>query len=109
MGAPPQSAHDRRLWGPHSRVERRPIANVVVAGEAVLGQHVQLLADMLDGHPLAVRLELALAQENSMVALTSEDRERLLELLNDPPSGLAALRTVLVRQQKQRQRRPPSY
>ncbi len=78
----------------------------MVAGEAVLGQHVRLLADMLGAHPLAVRLERALAQKNSMVALTSEDRERLLELLADPPSGLAALRTVLVRQQKQRDRRP---
>ena len=79
---------------------------MVVAGEAVLGQHVRLLAEMLGPHPLAVRLERALGQKNSMVALTSEDRERLLELLADPPAGLAALRTVLVRQQKQRDRRP---
>ena len=96
--------------GPHRRVERRPISNVVVAGEAVLGQHVRLLAEMLGTHhPLAVRLERALTQKNSMVALTSEDRERLLELLADPPSGLAALRTVLLRQQKQRDRRPSAY
>lgn len=83
---------------------------MVVAGEAVLGQHVRLLAEMLGTHdPLAVRLERALTQKNSMVALTSEDRERLLELLADPPSGLAALRTVLLRQQKQRDRRPSAY
>lgn len=83
---------------------------MVVAGEAVLGQHVRLLAEMLGtNHPLAVRLERALTQKNSMVALTSDDRERLLELLADPPSGLAALRTVLLRQQKQRDRRPSAY
>jgi hypothetical protein len=81
---------------------------VVLAGESVLCHHVQLLADMLGNHPLAVRLERALEQSNSLVALTTEDREHLLELLNKPPSGLAALHAVLLRQQKQRVSRPPS-
>jgi hypothetical protein len=81
---------------------------VVLAGESVLGHHVQLLADMLGNHPLAVRLERALEQSNSIVALTTDDREHLLEVLDKPPSGLAALHAVLLRQQKQRASRPLS-
>ena len=74
----------------------------MLAGESLLGHHVHLLADMLGKHPLAARLERALAQNNSIVALTPADREHLLELLDHPPAGLAALQAVLVRQQKQR-------
>jgi hypothetical protein len=81
----------------------------VLAGEPVLSQHVELLAVMLDDHPLARRLERGLAQRNSIVALSTEDREMLIKLLDKPPSGLAALQGTLVRQQRQRERRPPNY
>jgi hypothetical protein len=81
----------------------------VLAGEPVLSQHVELLARMLDDHPLAARLKRGLGQRNSIVSLTTEDRLMLIELLDTPPAGLAALQDTLVRQQRQRERRPPNY
>jgi hypothetical protein len=85
------------------------VFKVVLAGEPVLSQHVALLATMLGDHPLAQRLERGLVQRNSMVALSTEDRELLLELLNDPPSGLAGLQSALVRQRKLPPRIPRNY
>jgi hypothetical protein len=81
----------------------------VLAGEPVLSQHVELLARMLGDHPLAGRLELGLAERNSIVGLTTEDRDMLIGLLDPPPSGLAALHSALLRQSRMSPRRPPNY
>jgi uncharacterized protein (DUF1778 family) len=64
---------------------------------------------MLDGHPLANRLERGLALRNSIVALTTKDRELLIELLDKPPSGLAALHSALLRQRQTSLRRTRNY
>ncbi len=41
-------------------------------------------------------LEAAVATERQIVALTIHDREAILAVLDDPPDGLAELRSVLV-------------
>jgi len=78
--------------------------NLMIAGETVGNQHVRLLATMLDGHPLAKKLELALENGNAIVALTQEDRERMLEILRDPAGTLGSLRNTLIRQRDRNQR-----
>ena len=91
-----------------TRSEAR-VVTVVLAGEPVLGKNVALLATMLDDHPLAQRLKRGLAQRNSIVMLTSEDREMLIVVLKDPPSGLAGLQSTLLRQQRMPRRLPPNF
>lgn len=86
---------------------RAPVFKIVLAGEPVLSHHVELLALMLDDHPIAERLKRGLSQRNSIVALTTEDREHLIRVLATPPSGLAALQRVLQRQQETLRRREP--
>ena len=81
----------------------------MLAGEPDLGEQVELLARMLGEHPLADRLELGLAQRNSIVGLSTEDRDMLIELLHTPPSGLAALHDALLRQSRMSPRRPSNY
>ena len=99
MRSPPQSARDPRCGGPHRRVERRLISHVVVAGEAVLGQHVRLLADMLGAHPRS-RLERASTED----PWSRSRRKTLSGCSSCSPMTLGprALRTGAVRQQKQR-------
>jgi hypothetical protein len=73
-----------------------------LSGVAVRTDQVQLLAGLLDGDSLAAKLELAVKNHNDLVALSSSDRERIVAVLPDPPpSGLAELRSVLVKQLKQ--------
>lgn len=86
-----------------------PVFKMVLAGEPVLSHHVELLASMLDDRVLAERLKRGLVQRNSIVTLTPKDREHLIQVLGSPPSGLAALQSVLKRQQERLRRRPPSY
>ena len=58
---------------------------------------------MLDGDQLAVKLKRAVANENSIVALSLDDRRRIVSVLaEDAPWGLAALQAVLVKQLAQR-------
>ena len=84
-----------------------PVFKVMLAGEPVLSHHVELLASMLDDHPLAERLKRGLVQRNSIVTITTDDREHLIQILGrPPPSGLAALQSVLQRQQERLRRRP---
>jgi len=71
---------------------------VILAGAVVRADNVQLLADMLDGDELAVKLEQALEHQNDMVSLTAADRGRIVAVLTDPPWGLVELRGQLVKQ-----------
>lgn len=87
----------------------RPVFKIVLAGEPVLSHHVELLASMLDDHPIAARLTRGLVQRNSIVTLTTEDREHLIQILASPPSGLAALQRVLQHQRERSRRRPPNH
>ena len=73
-----------------------------LSGVAVRTDQVQVLAGLLNGDALAAKLELALKNRNDLVALSASDRARIIDVLPDPPpSGLAELRTVLVKQLKQ--------
>lgn len=62
---------------------------------------VLLLASLLDGDDLSVKLARGLENENSIVALSVDDRQRIVAVLSDPPAGLAELKSVLVKQMKQ--------
>ena len=73
-----------------------------LSGVAVRTDQVQVLAGLLKGDALAAKLELALKNRNDLVALSASDHARIIDVLPDPPpSGLAELRTVLVKQLKQ--------
>jgi hypothetical protein len=75
---------------------------VILSGSAVRTDNVKLLAGMLDGDELAVKLERAVVNKNSLVALSLDDRRRIVAVLaGDAPWGLAELQGVLVKQLKQ--------
>jgi hypothetical protein len=73
---------------------------MMLSGVRVRTQQVQLLASMLDGDALAQKLERGIANGNTIVALSIEDRHRIVAVLDDPPSGLAELQYVLITQLK---------
>ena len=76
---------------------------MILSGSPVRTDNVELLASMLDGDQLAVKLKRAVANENSIVALSLDDRRRIVAVLAvDAPWGLAELQTVLVKQLAQR-------
>ena len=69
---------------------------MMLAGERVQTRAVEQLAGRLHHtEPLAIKLQRAVADEHAMVALTRDDRARLLEVLDAPPAGLGALRSRL--------------
>jgi hypothetical protein len=75
---------------------------VHLSGVAVRADQVELLAGLLDGGDLAAKLRLAIENRNDLVSLSTSDRVQIVGVLPDPPpSGLAELRSVLVRQLKQ--------
>ena len=77
-----------------------------LSGVAVRTDQVQLLVGLLDDDELAAKLRLASKNGNDLVALSRSDRERIVDVLPDPPpSGLAELRSVLSQQLKQAQDR----
>jgi hypothetical protein len=78
---------------------------VIVAGATLRPDHVRLLATMLDGE-LAAKLDRAVANENSIVALTLSDRERIVAVLDrESPAALLELHDMLVKQFAQQRRR----
>ena len=77
----------------------------VLAGHRVLHKDVLVLAGLLGGDELAVKLERGVASNSSIVALSVADCQRILEVLVDPPGGLAELKNVLGKQLKQRKDR----
>lgn len=75
---------------------------MILSGSAVRTENVHLLARMLDGDELAATLERAVTNGNSIVALTVDDRHRIVAVLaGDAPSGLTELRGILIKQLKQ--------
>jgi hypothetical protein len=78
---------------------------VIVAGATLRPDHVRLLATMLDGE-LAAKLDRAVANGNSIVALTLSDRERIVAVLDrESPAALVELHDMLVKQFAQQRRR----
>jgi hypothetical protein len=72
------------------------VARVMVAGIPV-APAVRELAASVD-EPTASVLAQALDREVAVVALTIEDRERILRALEECPPGLSELRGVLLRE-----------
>jgi hypothetical protein len=77
-----------------------------LCGTAVRADRVQLLATMLGGDGLAEKLERAVANRNTIVALSFEERERIVDVLAATPGLLPDLRSALEAQvRKQSQQR----
>lgn len=70
-----------------------------LCGVAVRADKVRVLADMLGPSALAQKLDRAVVNGNTIVALNAEERERLVEVL-DGPAMLPDLRHALVAQLK---------
>ena len=72
-----------------------------LSGVQVRPDQARGLASLLDADELADKLERGMANGNSIVALSHDDRKRIVDVLGPhPPSGLAELRSVLVTQLK---------
>ena len=71
---------------------------MILSGSAVRTDNVQLLATMLQGDELATKLERAITNNNTIVALSIADRERIVAVIAAGPAGFAELRSVLVTQ-----------
>ena len=69
---------------------------MMLSGSTVRSENVQLLAAMLHGDELATKLERALTNNNTIVALSIADRERIVAVVADGPVGFAELRRMLV-------------
>ena len=78
-----------------------PLSHVSLSGVAVRVEYVRLLAGRLGGDEVAQKLERAVANGNVIVALSLEDRQRILGVLEEPPMAFRELQTVL-RSQLQR-------
>ena len=78
---------------------------MILSGSAVRTDNVQLLATMLQGDEPAEKLERAITNNNTIVALSVADRERIVAVLADEPAGFAELRNVLVTQLKKHHER----
>ena len=72
------------------------IAPMMLAGIRVSPYLVRALAELVD-EPTASLLDRALYRETTVLALTIEDRERILRALEDCPDGLAELRRAASR------------
>jgi hypothetical protein len=76
-----------------------------LSGATVRKEHVLSLAAMVDGD-LAAKLNRAIANGNTIVALSAVDRQQLLKVLDGTtPGGLLELRNVLVKQDALERRR----
>ena len=76
---------------------------MILSGTTVRPEQVRLLARMFEGEALGEKLERAITNSNSLVALSLDDRHRIVAVLGEEtPAGLAELRVVLIRQLKQR-------
>ncbi len=79
---------------------------ISLCGLSVRVEAVRLLAGKLEGDQLAQKLERAVANNNSIVALSVEERQRIVDVLAGSPSSLADLRTALdaqLRRQRERE------
>lgn len=73
---------------------------ISLCGLPVRTENVRLLASKLEDDQLAQKLERALVHNNAIVALSVEERERIVEILALTPSTLAGLRSELEAQLK---------
>ncbi len=82
---------------------------MILSGSTVRTENVKLLASMFDGDELAAKLERAVTNGDTIVALSLADRQQVVAVLaDDAPSGFAELRRVLVKQLAQHEEREKS-
>ena len=86
-------------------MHRTTRAAISLCGLPVRAESVRLLASKLEGDQLAQKLERALVHNNSIVALSVEERERIVEVLALAPTTLAGLRSELEGQLKRQNER----
>ncbi|MEJ7569385.1 MAG: hypothetical protein WKF41_14100 [Gaiellaceae bacterium] len=82
-------------------------SSMMLAGIPVPASATAELSDLLRtaGHDqLADRLKRALDDETKLLALSIEERVRVLYVLDDPPADLAELRGVLINEVEWRRR-----
>lgn len=73
---------------------------VSLCGIAVRADRVRLLASKLGDDQLAQKLERAVANDNTIVALDRDERQRIVDVLDVHPQHLPDLRSALVLQLK---------
>ena len=76
------------------------LRSISLSGIGIRVEDVLRIASKLDGDTLAQKLERAIANHNTIVALTLEDRQRLLDSLGPEPRFvelLTALRSQIQR------------
>ena len=78
---------------------------MILSGSTLRTDNVHLLATMLRGDELATKLERAITNDNTIVALSIAERERIVAVIADGPAGFAELRSVLVTQLKKHHER----
>ena len=78
---------------------------MILSGSTVRTDNVHLLATILQGDELATKLERAITNNNTIVALSVADRERIVAVIADGLAGFAELRSVLVSQLTQHHER----
>ena len=72
-----------------------------LCGLSVRADSVRALAVRMEDDQLGEKLERAVANDNTIVALSFEERQRIVDVLeDDAPAGLASLRTELSAQLK---------
>jgi hypothetical protein len=71
-----------------------------LCGTAVRADGVELLASMLPGDELAEKLTRAVANDNTIVALSMDERQRIVDALEAHPSCFIELRHALHSQVK---------
>jgi hypothetical protein len=74
--------------------------SISLCGVPVRAENVRLLARKLEGDVVAQKLERALVNDNSIVALSFEERKRIVDVIAAEPGGLAGLRAELEAQVK---------
>lgn len=78
---------------------------MILSGSTVRTDNVHLLATMLQGDELATKLDRAITNNNTIVALSIADRERIVAVTADGPAQFAELRSMLVTQLKKHHQR----
>ena len=76
---------------------------VSLCGVSIRADSVRALAGRLDDDPLGEKLKRAVANDNTIVALSFAERQQIVDALEESaPGGLAGVRTELSAQLKRR-------
>jgi hypothetical protein len=81
-------------------IQGAPVRAISLCGVPVRVDALRLLRGKLGETELAQKLERAVANDNTIVALSTQERQDIVDALAETPSGLAELRNALVTQLK---------